>query len=186
MIWYEWLAALALLLCVVQCIAIVVTKILTARTPFPESGGNVQTVQSLGEWDALLGAAILNGDKVLVDCYATWCPPCRAAAPEFGQMSLEYERCKFAKVDVDKAGDVAAQLGVRAMPTFMLFGSPALGCPHAMRLDVVQGWNSVAIRNMLEANGVPRRVHSDPEAAGADDDGDADMGESERLHLVRA
>ena len=36
-------------------------------------------------------------------------------------MSETYSQAKFFKVDVDEASDVAQELGIRAMPTFLLF-----------------------------------------------------------------
>ena len=39
-------------------------------------GGNVTAVNSLVEWRELLS----KGGLVMVDCYATWCPPCKVGA----------------------------------------------------------------------------------------------------------
>ncbi|KAJ5531912.1 Thioredoxin [Penicillium frequentans] len=65
---------------------------------------------------------ILNSqDLVVLDCFAEWCGPCKAIAPVIEQWSNENPHIKFYKVDVDKADDVAQELNVRAMPTFMFF-----------------------------------------------------------------
>lgn len=58
---------------------------------------------------------------VVVDCFATWCGPCRAIAPRVADLSREYTEAKFYQIDVDQLSGVAADLGVRAMPTFILF-----------------------------------------------------------------
>lgn len=60
-------------------------------------------------------------DAVILDCFAEWCGPCKAIAPQIEQWSELYPQVKFYKVDVNKVEDVAQELGVRAMPTFMLF-----------------------------------------------------------------
>ena len=58
---------------------------------------------------------------MILDCYAEGCGPCKAIAPKLDQWSEEYTDVKFYKVDVDKVQDVAQELGVSAMPTFILF-----------------------------------------------------------------
>jgi thioredoxin 1 len=58
---------------------------------------------------------------IILDCYADWCGPCKAISPKIDEWSDIYTDVKFYKVEVDKVPDVAQELGVRAMPTFMLF-----------------------------------------------------------------
>lgn len=57
----------------------------------------------------------------MVDFYATWCGPCRFIAPKLDEFSGKYKDAFFIKVDVDELGDVAAQVGVQAMPTFKIY-----------------------------------------------------------------
>ncbi|KAF2281097.1 thioredoxin-domain-containing protein [Westerdykella ornata] len=60
---------------------------------------------------------------LLVDFYATWCPPCKAIAPVFEQLSSQHTipgKLAFAKVNVDEQTEVAAKYGITAMPTFLL------------------------------------------------------------------
>ena len=52
---------------------------------------------------------------------ATWCGPCKVIAPHIVKMSNTYPDARFYKLDVDEVPDVAQELGVRAMPTFMVF-----------------------------------------------------------------
>ena len=58
---------------------------------------------------------------VVLDCFAEWCGPCKAIAPKLAQFSVQYPDAKFYKIDVDELSNVAGELGVRAMPTFILF-----------------------------------------------------------------
>ena len=55
-----------------------------------------------------------------MDAYATWCPPCKAAAPKYAQMSEQFtaDSCVFAKFNTDEVGELAKKLEISAMPTF--------------------------------------------------------------------
>ena len=59
--------------------------------------------------------------KVLVDFFATWCGPCKMLSPILEKVASEHEDLTVLKVDVDEVGDVAAQYGIRSIPTLILF-----------------------------------------------------------------
>eukprot|EP00295_Goniomonas_pacifica_P032737 CAMPEP_0175959516 /NCGR_PEP_ID=MMETSP0108-20121206/34838_1 /TAXON_ID=195067 ORGANISM="Goniomonas pacifica, Strain CCMP1869" /NCGR_SAMPLE_ID=MMETSP0108 /ASSEMBLY_ACC=CAM_ASM_000204 /LENGTH=108 /DNA_ID=CAMNT_0017286973 /DNA_START=34 /DNA_END=360 /DNA_ORIENTATION=- len=59
---------------------------------------------------------------VIVDWSATWCGPCKKIAPVLEAMSEEFAATHvFLKCDVDQLGDLTAEHGVEAMPTFHVF-----------------------------------------------------------------
>lgn len=59
--------------------------------------------------------------KVLVDCYATWCGPCRMLSPIIDEVAKEKEDYKFYKLDVDEAEGVPKKYGIMSIPTLLIF-----------------------------------------------------------------
>lgn len=57
----------------------------------------------------------------MIDAFATWCGPCRVIGPDIVKLSDSYSHARFCKVDVDEHPEIAAELEVRAMPTFIFF-----------------------------------------------------------------
>lgn len=72
--------------------------------------------------DAEFQEKVVNSqDTIVVDCFANWCGPCKAIAPKVAEFSAKYPSVKFYQIDVDNLANTAADLGVRAMPSFILF-----------------------------------------------------------------
>jgi len=59
---------------------------------------------------------------VLVDFWATWCPPCRAVAPILEQLARESDgRYVIGKLDVDQNQRTAGQFQIEGIPTLLIF-----------------------------------------------------------------
>ena len=62
----------------------------------------------------------------LVDFWAEWCGPCKLIAPTMEAIADEYEdRLRVAKLDVDASPEIPGGLGIRGIPTLILFKNGA-------------------------------------------------------------
>jgi thioredoxin 1 len=73
--------------------------------------------------DASFDADVVGSDvPVLVDFWAEWCGPCRMIAPSLEEMAKELgDKVKIVKVNIDENPETPSKLGVRGIPTLMVF-----------------------------------------------------------------
>ncbi|KAK6729342.1 hypothetical protein RB195_006411 [Necator americanus] len=84
-----------------------------------------------------------GGKPIVVDFSAEWCGPCKMIAPVFESLSNKYMSMVFLKVDVDKCEETAAQNGVSAMPTFIVF-------MNGKKVDSLRGANTNGLETMIQ------------------------------------
>ena len=58
---------------------------------------------------------------IFLDCYTSWCGPCKMLAPILEDVAEELPDLKIVKVNVDEAQGIAQQYGVMSIPTVYLF-----------------------------------------------------------------
>lgn len=65
---------------------------------------------------------VLENDKViLVDFFATWCPPCKMLSPVLEKISNSRAAFDIAKINIDESQELASEYEVEAVPTMIVF-----------------------------------------------------------------
>ena len=70
--------------------------------------------------DTFKSDVLENSLPVIVDFWATWCPPCKMIAPILEEIAGEYDgRAVVCKIDVDQNQSIAQEYDVRSIPTIL-------------------------------------------------------------------
>ncbi|MBS7638141.1 thioredoxin [Candidatus Bathyarchaeota archaeon] len=65
---------------------------------------------------------IRRNHLVVVDCWASWCGPCRMVAPIVEELAKEYNgRILFGKLNVDDNKIISLRYNIMSIPTFLVF-----------------------------------------------------------------
>ncbi len=68
------------------------------------------------------GDLIKSKKLVLVDFHAEWCGPCKMLSPIVARVAKQVgDDVRVVKIDVDKNQSIAATLGIRGVPTLVLY-----------------------------------------------------------------
>lgn len=65
-------------------------------------------------------------NKMLVDCYATWCGPCKMLSPVVEEVANEFTDISFYKIDVDQNENIVSMYNIMSVPTLLLFENKEL------------------------------------------------------------
>lgn len=59
--------------------------------------------------------------RVIVDCYASWCGPCRMLSPIIDELASEMTDYTFYKLNVDESIEFASEYEIMSIPTILIF-----------------------------------------------------------------
>jgi thioredoxin 1 len=76
--------------------------------------------------DASFDKFVKENPKVVVDCWAAWCAPCRMLSPVIDKLAEEKPDIKFAKLNVDRNRKIPMKYGIMSIPTLLYFKDGAL------------------------------------------------------------
>ncbi len=109
--------------------------------------------------------AIQDSKPLIVDFWAPWCGPCRNFAPVFEDAATKHDDITFAKVNTEDQEELATGMGIRSIPTLMVFREQVLLFSQPGALSATQLDELIAQVKAVDMN----QVHADIAAQEAAD-----------------
>jgi thioredoxin len=104
----------------------------------------------------------------IVDFWAPWCAPCRAFAPVFAAAAARHPDALFAKVNTEDQQEIAAQFGIRSIPTLMIFRDNIIVFSEAGALGAGALEHVLAAAKALDMEAVRRSIDAEDAASGSE------------------
>jgi thioredoxin-like negative regulator of GroEL len=74
----------------------------------------------------------------ILDCSATWCPPCQRFAPVFAAAAERRRDLTWGAIDTEQEPQLAAALDIRAQPTIVVLRDGAVIYKHVGALSAAK------------------------------------------------
>jgi thioredoxin 1 len=78
----------------------------------------IQYIQTSNDFYNIISSAPAS-QLIVINFTASWCGPCKRIAPIIDKFADKYPSVAIFKLDVDEVADVASQMNVQGMPTFV-------------------------------------------------------------------
>lgn len=85
-----------------------------------------------------------DNNLIVLDCYATWCGPCKKISEPINKMAEKYDNnISVLKADMDECEDISIKYRITSLPTILFF-------KHGQEIDRVVGSNMELIYSKVE------------------------------------
>lgn len=109
--------------------------------------------------------SIDNRPFAIIDFWAPWCAPCRAFAPVFAAAAARHPDALFAKVNTEDQQEIAAQFGIRSIPTLMIFRDNIIVFSEAGALSAAALEHVLVAARALDMEAVRRSIEIEDAAS---------------------
>ena len=107
---------------------------------------------------------IEENDTVVLDCWASWCGPCKAFAPIYEAASERHQGIVWGKLDTENQKELATSFGIRSIPTVMVFRQGILLFQNAGMLPAAALDEIVEKIGALDMDDVRRQIEEHDKA----------------------
>jgi len=93
--------------------------------------------------DGTIDAFVAAHPRAVVDCYTTWCYPCRDLAKDLKVLAKKHtDMIAFGKVDVEDNTETSKRYSVMAVPIILVFRGGELedACVGAPEMEELEEW----------------------------------------------
>lgn len=103
----------------------------------------IYEVESIEMLNKVIQACEEVNKFLVIKAEASWCGPCKAVKPKYQKMAETYQNTVFVTFDVDVAEDIAEELQIGAMPTFVVVKNKKI-------LRKVEGTDLLSVQVILD------------------------------------
>ena len=101
-----------------MCLLVILLAGIVLGTQAQEKGIRFEQTK---EWKKVLKKAKKEKKLIFIDCYTSWCGPCKMIAPAIEDIAAERPDVKVVKINVDEQPELAAQFRIMSIPTLLVF-----------------------------------------------------------------